>query len=521
MGRDGVLFLAQNLEMPFRERIGRAIIYKYKNLPEWLGEVLGKVLNLSDRMVDQRLRTAYMLTQLGPAAGPALPEMLRVFRRADENDPVTYVVAEALESMGEKVAFMVPELIQGLKDTNLDRAVICAQILGAIGPKAKPAIPALLNAANAGGWQALSAAFAIWDIDRQTNVVVEALARDFAYQPQARLPLLIGLRRRGMALKAAAPIAQQALYDPNETVRNEAEKTLQQLDPERLQATIDQLNQNAPLILQQTIALLESGKNKIPYHAFTVIKFFGPKTESAVPALIEMLNQEPPDPPSDLMNFAAVNRYLLSIRQALPAIVDIGPAARDAVPALTNLLERTNRFGIREFEVDVCNALGAIGPNASEAIPVLEAILTRTNTSVRLRGRGGFVTLPGDETVHFAAARALVEIAPGRASNAVNFLKKVKPELSAQVALWKAGMEKNPPVTNLMAILSKAPYSYLPPDAFQLLAEIGPDARPALPLLETFLKPGENLRWDAAIAIQRIDPQEAARLGLPGLLLAY
>jgi hypothetical protein len=544
MGRDGVLFLAGTLEMPARERIGRFIFYK-NNPPEWLREALSKVLDLSYQMDGPREHAAWILSQLGPAAEPALPELLRIFRRGDNDDPVTEQVAEALQSMGEKMAFMVPELIQGLKATNLYHAVICADILGAIGPKAKPAIPALLNAANAGGWQAQSAAFAIWDIDRQTNVVVEALARDFAYQPQARLPLLIGLQRRGMALKAAAPIVQQALYDSSQGVRDEAERTLQQLDPERLQATIDQLNQNAPLILQQTIALLESGKNKIPYHAFTVIKFFGPKAESAVPALIEMLNQEPPDPRSDLINFAAGNKYLLAIRQALPVIVDIGPAARDAVPALTNLLERTNRFGLREFEVDVCNALGAIGPNASKAVPVLEALLTRTNESIRFRG---------NETVHFAAARALVEIAPSQASTAVKLLKKEEGEqekshfveiapspnkaehgrglvplawhpssqaLSAQVALWKAGMEKNPPVTNLMAILPIAGYPQLTPDAIQLLAEIGPDARPAVPLLEKLLKPGENLRWDAAIAIQRIDPQEAARIGLPGLLLAY
>ena len=544
MGRDGVVFLAQTLKMPLRERIGRVIFHKY-NPPVWLSEALDKFLNFSPgRMDELRLRAANMLSQLGPAAEPALPEMLRVFRNEDYRDPVTQVVAETLESMGEKVSFMVPELIQGLKDTNLDRAVICAEILGAIGPKAKPAIPALLNATNAVDWLSQSAAFAVWDIDRQTNAVIEALARDFAYQPQARWSLLRGVQRRGTALKAAAPIVQQALYDSSQNVRDEAERILQQLDPERLQATIAQLNRNAPLILQQTIALLESGTYKVPHRAYTVIEYFGPKAERAVPALIEMLDQEPPDRPSDLMNFAAVNKYLLSIRQALPAIVAIGRAARDAVPALTNLLERTNRFGIREFEVDVCNALGSIGPAASEAVPVLEALLTRTNENIRFSG---------NDAIHFAAARALVEIAPSQASTAVILLKKEDGEqekshfveiapspnkaehgrgrvplawhpssqaLSAQVALWKAGMEKEPPVTNLMAILSKSwdPNSRA---AIQLLAEIGPEARPALPLLETFLKPGQELRTDAAIAIQRIDPQEAARLGLPGLLLAY
>jgi hypothetical protein len=74
-------------------------------------------------------------------------------------------------------------------------------------------------------------------------------------------------------------------------------------------------------------------------------------------------------------------------------------------------------------------------------------------------------------------------------------------------------MEKNPPVTNLMALLPDKDESISKLEAIQLLGEIGPEARPALPLLETFLKVGEKRRWDAAIAIQRIDPQEAARVG--------
>jgi HEAT repeat protein len=523
MGRDGVLFLARTVKMPIRERIGIAILYKY-NPPERWREALLKVLNLSIRTDEPRERAAWILSQLGPAAEPALPEMLRVFRRADENDPVTHPVGDALQAMGEKMAFMVPELIQGLKGTNLEHAVACAEILGAIGPKARPAILALLNATNAGGWLAQSTAFAVWDIDRQTNVVVEVLARTLHGKSRYRWSALKGLQQRGTDLKAASPIVQQALYDSNGGVRDEAERTLQQLDPERLQTTIDQLNRNAPLILQQSVVALQSKPNRIPLRAFTVIEFYGPKADSAVPALIEMLNQTPPTRRSYLMNSVSGQNNVSLAPQALAAIAAIGPAARDAVPALTNLLG-----GKHYNTADLCEALGGIGPNASEAVPVLEALLTRTNERVRLRGMGGFVTLPGNETVRFAAARALVEIAPGQASNAVSFLKKGNfksvgyplPELSAQVALWKAGMEKNPPVTNLMATLPKWPDFYLAPAAIQLLAEIGPEARPALPLLETFLKPGDNFRWDAAIAIQRIDPQEAARLGLPGLLLAY
>ena len=97
MGRDGVLFLARTLKMPGREKAGRVIYYKY-HPPVWVVKVLVKVLNLSDEMDEPRRSAAWILSELGPAAEPALPEMLQIFRRADENDPATEPVGEALSN---------------------------------------------------------------------------------------------------------------------------------------------------------------------------------------------------------------------------------------------------------------------------------------------------------------------------------------------------------------------------------------------------------------------------------------
>ena len=364
------------------------------------------------------------------------------------------------------MAFMVPELIQGLKNTNTEYGVACAKVLGAIGPKAKPALPALLSATNAGFRLAQSAAFAIWDIDHQTNVVVEILDDILKHQAAARWPVLQELQRRGTALKTVAPIVQQCLFDPNDFVQAEAEKMLRQLSPELLQVTIDQLNRNAPLILQQSIAALQSRTRKIPPRAFTVIEFYGAKAQNAVPALIEVLNRAQPANTSSFGNSMGGQNNFWLPRQAALAIGAIGPAARDAVPALTNLLGR------RDLNAEnYCKALSGIGSNAVEAVPHLEKLLGSPSS------------------YDFAAARALMEIAPSQSSNAVNILKKAaegqerfgrsrflvgrapnavkqgrfqptwypsSKALSAQVALWKVGMEKNPPVTNLMAILSNS-----------------------------------------------------------------
>jgi HEAT repeat protein len=66
----------------------------------------------------------------------------------------------------------------------------------------------------------------------------------------------------------------------------------------------------------------------------------------------------------------------------------------------------------------------------------------------------------------------------------------------------------------------------LPSDAWQalvtveLLGDIGPAAKPALPYLKEIFNTHEDafLRRSAAIAIRKIDPQEAAQLHLPGIL---
>ena len=54
--------------------------------------------------------------------------------------------------------------------------------------------------------------------------------------------------------------------------------------------------------------------------------------------------------------------------------------------------------------------------------------------------------------------------------------------------------------------------------AVGLLGEIGPPARKALPLLEQDFDP-LNPAPNVARAIYEIDPDEATRLGLPGLLI--
>jgi len=157
--------------------------------------------------------------------------------------------------------------------------------------------------------------------------------------------------------------------------------------------------------------------------------------------------------------------------------------------------------------------------------------------------------------IRLAAATALARIAPQKASNAVAVLKGLQhdPELarvwssdghggaimtdkkdyqnpqsvlfrlSASVPLWELQIESEPPVTSILEEMNKIgrsdDVSGIP--YIELLGEIGPPARSALPVLKTFLQPQRwvRLRRTVAIAIRKIDPEEYARLGLPGTLV--
>ena len=81
-------------------------------------------------------------------------------------------------------------------------------------------------------------------------------------------------------------------------------------------------------------------------------------------------------------------------------------------------------------------------------------------------------------------------------------------------------MEQEPPVEGIIEELN-GPYGSDHVSYVELLGDIGPEAKAALPTLAKHLNTDQfiiGLRRAAAIAIRRIDPGEAARLGLPGML---
>ena len=504
------------------------------SLPGWLTDHLPSARDVEDR----RETAASIIGEIGPDAQAAIPALIRIFEELDEvkqSPPEAYIaqrlqseVFTALESMGEKGEVVIPKYLDYLASDDEDWRIAGADLLGSIGPKAKVAVP-LLRRATEGTSKALcwSAGKALWNIDRQSDVAVRVYTEGLgSTNSGTRERALIYLRQMGPAASAAGLAVQAVLYDPDYRLRREAEKTLQETDPNLLQRSPIEINEHAGANVERLIHVIRTGDRLEKWQALETIAVFGSKAKPAVSALIEVLGERAAQPPSQ---FDSPYYLMRSRRGAAKALAEIGPEARDAVPALIAAFSEH-----RGWQDAYCKALGRIGAAAEEAATLLEDALGNENPRVRL-----------------AAADALTRILPQQSSNAIATLKSFQKEaigvsicgvdqcgatllasansiqdagdrfcqLAASASLWRLGLQEESPVAQIAEELGKRDSSYA--EAYvELLGEIGSEAKPVLSLLKPLLNPdcNDDMRRAVAIAIRKIDSELADELRLPGLL---
>jgi HEAT repeat protein len=520
MGADAVRFLGRELEWK----------------PSWLGDQLwglkvgGRLPAWLERWIpyhpDRRREAAGLLRELGPDAEPALPVLLHLYLEGHQDELVPAWVYDTLIALGEKLEFHVPELTRNLSDPIPSRRVASAHLLGSIGPKAKPAVPALQAAAQKGGWIGEAAAMALLKIDGQTNLAVQVLTEALAHtNSMLRQFVLLDLRDLGPAALPAVPRIQQALRDPDGEIREQAAKALSQISPQALDHSLGQVNQDLANQVDRLIDQARDAGFADQNRAIEALAVIGPEARKAVPVLVEILGQ------SRIANFSAgaqvdyfrEQHALHGLKAAVArALGSIGPDARAATSLLVEQLRAHEGSFTGERTLECCHALRQIGPAAADAVPALRGLLDDANGNVRI-----------------ATSRALFRIAPQHASIVHPILKQLEKDtgpwislrvdealiqMRVSVALWEVDRTRPCPAANLIEVLKQ-------PDmkgiqvliekmcAAQLLGDIGADTKVAIPALESLLKEEtSDSRLTAAIAIRKIDPEAAARLGLPGLL---
>lgn len=160
--------------------------------------------------------------------------------------------------------------------------------------------------------------------------------------------------------RRAVPELGVALHDPDDNVRIQSALALYKIGP----ASVNAVNDLA--------AAVSDPHPQVRINSVLALTTLDGDAQPAVPALIKALTESG--------NSGLVMPIKLSVRgQAARALAKIGPAASDAVPALTEVLMDPDPAARR----NAATALGRMGAAALPARPKLEACLGDEDETVR------------------------------------------------------------------------------------------------------------------------------------------
>jgi HEAT repeat protein len=477
-----------------------------------LGRLIASKRFLERDSITARRNAAWrVLEALGPDAAPALPGLVRVFHNTNDTEmsEAAWVMAKLPR---DKLQFLLPDLVSNLTSSSPSgwREISSIYILIAIGPGATNAVPPLWQLAKTGAVidKPLAAA-ALWNIVRATNALVDCASNALNTHARDFVAVAANLEQYCEPLpEDILPVLEKALRHPEPAVRSRAIRLLAKDDPERLRTIAAEMNQHQDELLQAHLHLLGSTDPLDRWNAARALPFFGEKAVVAAPRLAEILGL--PRPPRTAPG--VMPRILSDDKAAaLAALKYMGSNAASMAPMLTPYL--TNN----ELASEVCDVLAAMGPAAATEESALQPMLGNR-----------------DSLLQFPAAQALAAINPSN-TTAIEVLKSKKrvtgklpgrfgrfgdnhipsdEAMIADVLLCRIGVDTNSPVDELLK------YAVGHDEMVAvLLGEIGPPARGALPVLEKKLKDKNSYDFSAALAIMKIDPAEAKRIGLPGLLI--
>jgi len=432
-----------------------------------LGRITGEEDNASSRR-----RFGLPPRETARGSGVAVPALAEALRDSDRF--VREAAAEALAQIGPAAKDAVPALLDALHGKEdaefVDARRKAAWALCRIGPDANVALPALVKAlGDKDRGVRLAAAGALCGMRADAAEAVPALIRSLSTESMGGG---IGRGMYGSIMDigtAAIPALIEALGDDSDQVRRFAADTL---------GHFGRIAKDAASALERYAREANQGDLCHPTYAL------GSMGADGVPALTRLLEH-----PDDKVR-----------RSAAGALRSAGPEAASAAPALGRALSDPSWL-LRET---ACITLGEQGRAAESAGPMLQSLFDDENPRVRAYAAQSFWRVTGRVDVAVAALRRSLED-EGWVEITV-----------AERTLVEIGPGAREAVPDLIGLLGRR--SHLVRElAAEALGRIGPAARAALPALVKALD-DEGYRYDrdgvrvrAAVALWRItgEPERA------------
>jgi HEAT repeat protein len=450
-----------------------------------------------------------ILKKLGDKAKPIGPALVK--HLDDMDDRVAMAVANALTHVDPELGTKaIPHVIRILKqkDAKVHSHHTAAEILQ---PVAKAAIPQLIDA-----------------LDDKDAVVRGQIANTVCQLTGVHESLITALKHEKMYIRAGAakalainhsgglPVAdalEVALKDSERVVRFAAADALVWVDIKRAQAIVPAL-----------VETIREGDEAEQTHAVGLLKHIGPPAKSATPDLLKLLGDK-----RFSVRFEAAlaltvidaNERVQGVRvliegassdnnvnqhRAAKALATIGPAAKEAVPALQKLYQ--SKYVHARYSA--AEAVAVIDPSKVEsAVQVLTAILTEPKSRygmvktyvlsiLRKIGPAAKSALPtldellkdDDGPFQGEVAATAICLAPNDAKAARAFLREhlskenVDDEAYDFVeVLPSVGANARHFMAEIQMVLAHSKNSYFQEQVCESIAAIGPDAKELEPLL--------------------------------------
>jgi HEAT repeat protein len=466
---------------------------------------------LSDRKVELRRQAADALGWIGPEAREATPALLAALK--DEDAATVKIACQALSFIAEERA--VAPLVELFQSERAETKLEAGRALWRLGAKAESIWPALLALAQGpldktGPARDLLASFGPLAVP----LLTKALGDNEAARREAAADIL---GRIGPPARPAVPSLLAALKDKTSSVSLISALALAQIDPTRAGPAVPLLadaldtpaaahalayiGADARAAVPDLIAVLKppkdtTGETRVRAAQLALARIGKP----AVPALIEALK----DKKKDAAPLAAETlgwilpppkEAIPALRQALAddrahggvyarALGRLGPLAREALPDVAKLLDDAEQRG------EAALALVKIDPaQADKVVPLLVKDFRA-----------------GDEKQRQRTADALARMGAAAQAAAPALVEALHDPAATQAVLHAL---QGIGASSLAQELKDANVEYRRA-AVKLLAQLGPAAKPALPAVLAALHDADaTVRVGAALVVEGIGTDAA------------